>query len=69
MSTTFLLQIVRIENKFLWQHYQTKKEHMERQNPKGVQNERELWHGTDIDTAQIIVKKGYDRGFVGKNGK
>ncbi|XP_060594416.1 uncharacterized protein LOC132748798 [Ruditapes philippinarum] len=55
--------ISRLENKFLWQQYQTKKKQIESQNPK-IQNERQLWHGTDVDTVPKIVKHGYNRSFT-----
>ena len=38
-------------------------------NPTGIQNERELWHGSDKATIALICQKGFDRSFAGRNGK
>ncbi|XP_045175124.2 uncharacterized protein LOC123536214 [Mercenaria mercenaria] len=59
-----IITITRLENKFMWLQYQTKKKQLEKQNPN-KQNERRLWHGTNIETVPKIIKNGYDRSFAG----
>ncbi|KAL4223859.1 Appr-1'-p processing enzyme [Mactra antiquata] len=62
-----ILDIKRIEDEYKWFQYMTKKKQMECDNPKHVTNERKLWHGTDADTVDKIIKGGYDRSFRGRN--
>ena len=69
MTHSFILQIDRIQNKFLYQQYRARKALIERQNPKGHQNEQKLWHGTSVDTVPKINTQGFNRSFCGKNGK
>jgi hypothetical protein len=42
---------------------------MDATNPKGCQNERELWHGFSVDALDSICNYGFNRGYCGKNGK
>ncbi|XP_053383647.1 protein mono-ADP-ribosyltransferase PARP14-like isoform X2 [Mercenaria mercenaria] len=58
-----IVSITRLENRFLWLQYQTKMRQLQKQNLK-TQNERRLWHGTDINTVPKIIKNGYDRSFT-----
>ncbi|XP_069139910.1 protein mono-ADP-ribosyltransferase PARP14-like isoform X2 [Argopecten irradians] len=61
----FVQQIQRIQNKSLYQQYSAKKQELvtrNRQNP-----EKWLWHGTSPDTVEKIARKGFDRGYCGKN--
>lgn len=53
----------------LYQQYIAKKKLLESQNPKGTQNERELWHGTAPEAVSSINYLGFDRSYCGKNGK
>ncbi|XP_052268172.1 uncharacterized protein LOC127869546 isoform X2 [Dreissena polymorpha] len=62
-----IINIFRLEHRYMWMTYQAKKQHIESQNPRGVQNERLLWHGTDSVTIDLIVRGGYNRSFFGKN--
>lgn len=59
----------RIQNNMLYQQYIAKKKLLESQNPKGTQNERELWHGTEHYAVSSINSFGFDRSYCGKNGK
>lgn len=59
----------KIQNKMLYQQYIAKKKLLESQNPKGTQNERELWHGTAPEAVSSINNHGFDRSYCGKNGK
>ena len=66
----FNFQIKRIEDKYKYLQYMSKKKQIDNQNQntKGIKNERILWHGTDSDTYGKIIKHGFDRSFAGKNG-
>lgn len=64
-----VFQIIRLEHRTLWVQYQTMKEQMEHDNVAGVQNERTLWHGTDQDTVDKVIKYGFCKNFCGKNGR
>ena len=35
----------------------------------GIPVERQLWHGTDEDSVQLICKNEFNRSFAGKNGR
>ncbi|XP_045188998.2 protein mono-ADP-ribosyltransferase PARP14-like isoform X2 [Mercenaria mercenaria] len=63
-----VVKIERIQNKSLWEQYQSKKKQLEDQNPPGTINERELWHGTSVDPVDSINAHGFNRSFCGKNG-
>nr|KAG5706723.1 hypothetical protein BaRGS_007226 [Batillaria attramentaria] len=60
--------IKRIENTMLYEQYEAKKFHLERQNP-GIENEKSLWHGTSADAITNINRYGFNRSYCGKNGK
>ncbi|XP_053389167.1 protein mono-ADP-ribosyltransferase PARP14-like [Mercenaria mercenaria] len=62
-----VVKIERIQNKSLWEQYQSKKKQLEDQNPPGTINERELWHGTSADPVDSINAHGFNRSFCGKN--
>ena len=64
-----LIKIQRIQNPALYGQYIARKKEMDKQNPKGHQNERQLFHGTSADTVPKINLQGYNRSFAGKNGK
>ncbi|KAK7497094.1 hypothetical protein BaRGS_00011624 [Batillaria attramentaria] len=58
--------IKRIENTMLYEQYEAKKFHLERQNP-GIENEKSLWHGTSADAITNINRYGFNRSYCGKN--
>lgn len=62
-----IVKLERIQNKMLYQQYVTKKKFLESQNPKGTQNERELWHGTACYAVNSINYGGFNRSYCGKN--
>lgn len=62
------LQIERIQNPFLWQTYQIKKEYLCTKN-KTETNEKQLFHGTAPSSLSMINHNGFNRGFAGKNGE
>ncbi|XP_014647684.1 PREDICTED: poly [ADP-ribose] polymerase 15-like [Ceratotherium simum simum] len=59
-------KIERIQNIFLWQSYQIKKNHMDTKNGH-KDNERLLFHGTDADTVPHINQHGFNRSYAGMN--
>ena len=65
---TQIVHIERIQNPALYLQYIGRKKEMDRQNPKGHQNERMLFHGTSQDTCPKINRNGFNRSFAGKNG-
>ncbi|XP_072469894.1 protein mono-ADP-ribosyltransferase PARP14-like [Notamacropus eugenii] len=59
-------KIQRIQNTSLWNLYKTKKIFMDNQN-KHKNNERCLFHGTDIYSVSHINSQGFNRSYVGKH--
>uniref|UniRef100_A0A8C4KF12 Poly [ADP-ribose] polymerase n=1 Tax=Dromaius novaehollandiae TaxID=8790 RepID=A0A8C4KF12_DRONO len=59
-------KIERIQNPFLWQTYQIKKNSLDVKN-KNENNEKLLFHGTARSSLSTINCNGFDRGFAGKN--
>ncbi|XP_070262430.1 protein mono-ADP-ribosyltransferase PARP14-like isoform X2 [Myotis yumanensis] len=59
-------KIERIQNRSLWQFYQTKKKTMDDKNGH-IQNERLLFHGTDADSLPHVNQHGFNRSYAGKN--
>ncbi|XP_053389477.1 protein mono-ADP-ribosyltransferase PARP14-like, partial [Mercenaria mercenaria] len=60
-------QIHRVQNKTLWNQYNTKKKQLEGQNPPNTQNENFLWHGTAEEAVDSINAHGFNRSYCGKN--
>ena len=60
------LQIERIQNPLLYKRYMVKKDAMEKQKIKDV--EQFLWHGTPKDSVHSICRDGFNRAFCGVNG-
>ena len=56
--------IERIQNPYLYQAYQLRKLKMDRDNPH-VNNERQLFHGTNSRNVTKINTQGFDRSFTG----
>ena len=63
-----ILKIQRIQNPALYGQYAAKKTHLDAHNPKGVQNERWLFHGTKETSVAKINKTNFNRSFRGQNG-
>uniref|UniRef100_A0A8C3YUY2 Poly [ADP-ribose] polymerase n=1 Tax=Catagonus wagneri TaxID=51154 RepID=A0A8C3YUY2_9CETA len=59
-------EIKRIQNLFLWQSYQVKKNQMDIKNGH-MNNEKLLFHGTDAASVPQISHHGFNRSFAGKN--
>ena len=56
--------IERIQNPYLYQAYQLRKQTMDKDNPE-ANNERQLFHGTHSDNVKKINTQGFDRSFTG----
>ena len=56
--------IERIQNPYLYQDFQLRKQKMDRDDPQ-VNNERQLFHGTHSDNVSKINTQGFDRSFTG----
>ncbi|XP_043852360.1 protein mono-ADP-ribosyltransferase PARP14 isoform X2 [Dromiciops gliroides] len=59
-------KIQRIQNRSLWNLYNTKKTLMDDQN-KHTNNEKYLFHGTDVDSLSHVNSQGFNRSYAGKN--
>ncbi|XP_038277768.1 protein mono-ADP-ribosyltransferase PARP14-like isoform X2 [Dermochelys coriacea] len=65
---TFKIEkIERIQNPYLWQTYQIKKQSLDKKN-SNTNNENLLFHGTPSSSLSTINYNGFNRGFAGKNG-
>ena len=64
-----IVKIQRVQNPRLYGLYQKAREEMERANPPGHRNERQLFHGTDVNSMKKINANGFNRSYAGKNGK
>ena len=64
-----IVEIQRIQNPALYLQFIGRKKEMDRRNPPGHQNERQLFHGTAADSCPKINHNGFNRAFSGKNGK
>ena len=63
-----IVKIERIQNPGLYGQYAVKKAQLDAHNPKGVQNERWLFHGTKESSVAKINKTNFNRSFRGQNG-
>ncbi|XP_073930024.1 protein mono-ADP-ribosyltransferase TIPARP [Castor canadensis] len=64
-----ILQILRVQNQFLWEKYKRKKEYMNRKmfGRDRIINERHLFHGTSQDVVDGICKHNFDPRVCGKH--
>lgn len=63
-SNLMIKSVERIQNPYLYQAYQLRKQKMDRDNPQ-ANNERPLFHGTNSDNVKKINRQGFDRSFSG----
>ena len=63
-SNLMIKSVERIQNPYLYQAYQLRKQKMDRDNPQ-ANNERQLFHGTNSDNVTKINTQGFDRSFSG----
>ena len=63
-------QISRVQNRELHQMYQAFKSKVTKElESTGISIERQLWHGTDESSVQLICQNEFNRSFAGKNGR
>ncbi|XP_049641822.1 protein mono-ADP-ribosyltransferase PARP14-like [Suncus etruscus] len=67
-SAFVIEKIERIQNIDLWNSYQMKKKTMDAKN-SNIINEKQLFHGTDVDSVPYVNRNGFNRSYAGKNGK
>ncbi|XP_074857625.1 protein mono-ADP-ribosyltransferase PARP14-like isoform X2 [Carettochelys insculpta] len=65
-STFKIEKIERIQNPYLWQTYQIKKQSLDKKNGN-INNEKLLFHGTPSSSLSTINYNGFNRGFAGRN--
>jgi hypothetical protein len=63
-----IVKIERIQNPHLYQQYMVRKRKMDKDN-RGMNNERQLFHGTAEKNLNEINTTGYNRSFSGINGE
>ncbi|XP_068102386.1 protein mono-ADP-ribosyltransferase PARP14-like [Hyperolius riggenbachi] len=61
-----ILKILRVQNKALWENYQIKKQNIDAKNGT-TNNERELFHGTDLNSVQQVNQNGFNRSYAGRH--
>uniref|UniRef100_A0AAV3A3H0 Poly [ADP-ribose] polymerase n=1 Tax=Pyxicephalus adspersus TaxID=30357 RepID=A0AAV3A3H0_PYXAD len=61
-----ILKILRVQNRDLWFNYQIKKNHIDSKNGS-TNNEKELFHGTDLSSIQHVNNNGFNRSYAGRN--
>ncbi|XP_030648866.1 protein mono-ADP-ribosyltransferase PARP14-like [Chanos chanos] len=62
-----IIKIERIQNSLLWSSYVLKKKHMDEKNQHS-RNERQLFHGTSVNSIDQINNHGFNRSYAGING-
>ncbi|XP_060690798.1 protein mono-ADP-ribosyltransferase TIPARP isoform X1 [Hemiscyllium ocellatum] len=64
-----ILNILRVQNPYLWEKYKRKKEYMSRKMSEmdKILNERHLFHGTSQDVVDAICKHNFDPRVCGKH--
>ncbi|XP_036364520.1 protein mono-ADP-ribosyltransferase PARP14-like [Octopus sinensis] len=63
-----IIKIERIQNKTLYQGYQSLKRKFEAENPNITNEVDGLWHGTAEGAVKGINKSGFNRSYCGRNG-
>ena len=63
-----IVKIERIQNPALYRQYAAKKKQLESYKPKGVRNERWLFHGSKQSDVSKINKTNFNRWYHGQNG-
>ncbi|XP_068723405.1 uncharacterized protein [Montipora capricornis] len=61
-----ILRIERVQNPFMWEKYQRKKENMSAEGKASI-NEKRLFHGTSPNAVEAICKQNFDWRMHGKN--
>ena len=63
-----IIKIQRIQNPTLYSQYIARRNKMDKLNPQGCQNERQLFHGTKPINCPTINHGGFNRSYCGQNG-
>ena len=63
-----IIQIERLQSKYLYRRYKVHMDDMDARNPPHVQNERCLWHGTAASSVDNINTNGFNRSYCGQHG-
>ncbi len=63
-----IIKIQRIQNPTLYSQYIARRNKMDKLNPQGWQNERQLFHGTKPNNCPTINHGGFNRSYCGQNG-
>ncbi|CAI9716700.1 protein mono-ADP-ribosyltransferase PARP14-like isoform X1 [Octopus vulgaris] len=63
-----IIKIERIQNRALYQRYQSLKKQFEAENPSITNEVDGLWHGTTVGSVDRINKYGFNHSSCGKNG-
>ncbi|XP_075685112.1 protein mono-ADP-ribosyltransferase PARP14-like [Rhinoderma darwinii] len=61
-----ILKIQRIQNKDLWLNYQIKRQSLDAKNGS-TNNEKRLFHGTDLNSIKHINHNGFNRSYAGRH--
>ncbi|KAM3917236.1 LOW QUALITY PROTEIN: protein mono-ADP-ribosyltransferase PARP14-like [Leptodactylus fuscus] len=61
-----IVKIQRVQNKDLWLNYQIKKQSIDSRNGT-TSNEKQLFHGTDLQSIQHINQNGFNRSYAGRH--
>ncbi|XP_070575650.1 protein mono-ADP-ribosyltransferase PARP14-like [Ptychodera flava] len=62
-----IVQIQRVQNRHIYEQYNSKKMHFKRKNGK-IKNEWRLFQETKAESVKIIAKEGFNRAFAGTAG-
>ena len=62
-----ITRIDRVQNPYRYRSYMLRKEKMDKDN--GGNNERQLFHGTSVESTNAINTQGFNRNFCGKHGE
>ncbi|XP_070548669.1 protein mono-ADP-ribosyltransferase PARP14-like [Ptychodera flava] len=62
-----IVEVQRIQNKQLYRQVMLKKQAMKHKSKPGVVIERNLYHGTSLDSCAKINAQGFNRNFAGKH--
>ncbi|XP_046582963.1 E3 ubiquitin-protein ligase mind-bomb-like isoform X1 [Haliotis rubra] len=65
LSNKSIVSIYRIQNMALWEQYRVAKVNMEREYGRGLANEKQLFHGTTPDSADLIPHQNIDFRLAG----
>ncbi|NXT69860.1 PAR12 polymerase, partial [Chaetops frenatus] len=68
MKNYSILKIQRIQNPSLWKVFQWQKEKMKRENGGKEVQEKQLFHGTDATSMNMICTQNFDWRICGSNG-